>query len=150
MRFHLKSQNNDLRRGGEGMGGPCRGGRLGRLERGGGCRCRSQIECDPEPGLPARGLPVGPTDPVGGIVAIKRLPLCDCLISLLFLDFLGRCVVAFFPRLVVFLDLSMVCLHCFDENQVFGPAQRRTWGRLDQWNVQWSVESSISRRNRSH
>ncbi len=45
---------------------------------------------------------------MGGIVAIKRLPLCDCLISLLFLDFLGRCVVAFFPRLVVFLDLSMV------------------------------------------
>ena len=32
-----------------------------------------------------------------------------------------------FPRLVVFLDLSMVCLHCFGENRVFGPAQRRTW-----------------------
>ncbi len=31
MRFHLKSQNNDLRRGGEGMGGPCRGGEVGKV-----------------------------------------------------------------------------------------------------------------------
>ncbi len=91
---------------------------MGRLGRGGGCRCRSQIECDPEPGLPARGLPVGPTDPGGGNCSNRTLaPLRLFDFPVVSKTFLGGVLLLFVPRLVVFLDFSMVCLHCFDENE---------------------------------